>query len=761
MRDIEQLLREALQRQGEDYEPNDPHGARAAFVERLRRRRRLLYLRTGGAVAAVALIAAVVLMPGPLTEPGPDVDLASVTPEVVATIPVGGAPSSSSPASDGAVWVATGEEVVAIDPDVNGVVMNARTAGRSDEVAAGDDHVWVATTEGHISMVSSQSGSVLARTSVPRAQPLDIAASGDSLWAVGINDGNLYETSASPEGFDDGAAGAEGSDGGDESTEDDGLFIFEQNFLNMPLTDVAVGDAGLWVLFRDGDSAGVFLVDPEDITGGGTPIPVEAGNSSDLAVGLHAVWLATGDKGTVERIDPRTGEITASVEVGGRYTDLAVGEGVVWAVTGGDGPSRLYQIGADGEFIGEPLELEGDPVDVAVGAGAVWVADQEEGDVLRIEPQPRAEAPTREPTLTPEPDAGINPNDVLYVFSRDGDLFAKLVDGEVRQLTDTEELELAPAFAPGGEDIAFERAIPADQTVGECTGERIVLETCVERTDIALFNLETGRVGPLVADSAGWSPAVAPKNDRLAWFTWTDEGAPQIVIGETSGEDHLPFDRRTTYAISPETEIGRVDDLQWSRDGEALYFVRRWDGWTLNQVSLEGLEDGQVVDPFVLPAGGGPRSPQIVASAAADLEGIYVVALCCRTIQDPWETAELGRVSFTESGAQYEKLRDLGLPVADYTSVDPIMATGDRASAGLGERFNLESLGTWGPGPQGEAWGEDVGMIDPGTGGTGSFLVSDGENIWWFAGGEEGPFELIDDEGTYFGISGNPRRLGY
>lgn len=744
MSDLERRLREALRAQGDRFEPDDLHVARARFVERARRRRRLAYLRTGGAVVA-AILLAVLVIPGTLTEPDP-IDLAGAGAEVVATIPVGGAPTTAAAAPGGSVWVANGEQVVQIDPDSN-EVLGVVPLADSDEVAATNDHVWISTRNGIVHRIDPATGEVGAETAMPRPQRLDLAARGDSLWAVGTSDGHLYETGASEGTFDE-----IGEDAGDSATSPGAGFVFGQQFEGMPLTDVAVGDAGLWALFRSDDSSGILQIDPDDITGSEEPIPVEIGDNADLAVGLGAVWVATGTNGTVERVDPATGEVSASVHVGGSYTDIAVGDGLLWAVTGGGEAPLLYQITDGGDMVTEPLALEGDPVDVTVGAGAVWVSDQDAAEVLRIEPRAADTPPA--PDVTPtEPDAGIDPSEVLYVFSRDGDLFAQLIDGDLRQLTATEELELQPTF--DGEAIVFEKPISADVMAGTCAGERVVLGSCIEWTEIASFDLGSGNEGPLIPEPEGWSPALGP-DGRLAWFRSTPDGGTQLVIGESSGEDHLPFDDRIALEISGVD--GFPQDLHWSRAGEALYFTTRTDAARLYQVSLGTPEDRDVIEPYMLQPDGAPQGTQFAASTGADEDGIFVLAVCCGSGEaDPWETAQLGRIDFTEGGARYEGLRDLDLPLSEYT--DEVAEPGDWNPAG--ESFTLESIGTWGPVAHDQTWGEDVGMIDPGSGTPGAFLVSDAVRLWWFAGGEDGPFELIENRPEYHGVSVSLDRLGY
>ena len=53
-----------------------------------------------------------------------------------------------------------------------------------------------------------------------------------------------------------------------------------------------------------------------------------------IAVGENAVWLVDSDGGTVSRIDPNTNSVSRTGAAGARPTTIAAGQGVVWIVGG-------------------------------------------------------------------------------------------------------------------------------------------------------------------------------------------------------------------------------------------------------------------------------------------------------------------------------------------------------------------------------------------------------------------------------------------
>ena len=98
---------------------------------------------------------------------------------------------------------------------------------------------------------------------------------------------------------------------------------------------------------------------------------------SSVAVGEGAVWVTSKDDQTVSRIDPKTDQLSLTSAAGADPTHVAVGEGAVWVSNGSDktlirlDPRTLKIVqtfvpGGDGSRYCGPA---------AVGEGAVWVAE--------------------------------------------------------------------------------------------------------------------------------------------------------------------------------------------------------------------------------------------------------------------------------------------------------------------------------------------------------------------------------------------------
>jgi YVTN family beta-propeller protein len=106
-----------------------------------------------------------------------------------------------------------------------------------------------------------------------------------------------------------------------------------------------------------------------------------------LAFGAGALWVTSRENGTLSRVDPETGSVTDSVELGDGLGHgwVAADDDAVWVASMGDGTlSRI-----------DPATLEattipiGDPVDrpytIALGDGSVWVSDQANQTVTRVD----------------------------------------------------------------------------------------------------------------------------------------------------------------------------------------------------------------------------------------------------------------------------------------------------------------------------------------------------------------------------------------
>ena len=153
---------------------------------------------------------------------------------------------------------------------------------------------------------------------------------------------------------------------------------------------VAVGAGAVWVAAKSATAEVVLEIDPRT---GKILRTVELGGAdiASIAVGNGAVWVLQGDR--ISRLDPGTGQITRRATLPAfRVAQVAVGEGAVWITmqlsNGGNALVRL-----DPKTLRKPRTImmprghnSATLTRVAVGRGAVWWDGADDGTVWRVDP---------------------------------------------------------------------------------------------------------------------------------------------------------------------------------------------------------------------------------------------------------------------------------------------------------------------------------------------------------------------------------------
>jgi streptogramin lyase len=160
------------------------------------------------------------------------------------------------------------------------------------------------------------------------------------------------------------------------------------------ITEVAVGAGSVWVASASEDSDLVLRVDPDtervvDRIPLGSPL-------TSLAFGHGSVWVTSSGRDTLSRVDPRTGEVDAEIEVGRGATDVAAdgGSGAVWVASGSfsreDSEHKLSRVDPETDRVVAEIPIAaharyGGAQGVAVGEGAVW-AQSVNGRLFKVDP---------------------------------------------------------------------------------------------------------------------------------------------------------------------------------------------------------------------------------------------------------------------------------------------------------------------------------------------------------------------------------------
>ncbi|HEY6729983.1 MAG TPA: serine/threonine-protein kinase [Solirubrobacterales bacterium] len=124
---------------------------------------------------------------------------------------------------------------------------------------------------------------------------------------------------------------------------------------------LAIVAAALFLLLGD---EGPEVSDPIAI---GTP-PLR------LDAGPKAVWVTSERDGTLTRLDPETGEVLSTRDLGRGVAGIAVGSKWTW-VTNPERGELLRLDPASGRIL-KTIPIPGEPGPVALGGGRVWLADE-------------------------------------------------------------------------------------------------------------------------------------------------------------------------------------------------------------------------------------------------------------------------------------------------------------------------------------------------------------------------------------------------
>jgi YVTN family beta-propeller protein len=272
---------------------------------------------------------------------------------VVKVIPIGATPRGVAVGTH-SVWTANAGEgtVSEIDPKKLHVVQTVGLGLAATDLVESAGEVWVATgSDNNIVRIDARSGGVLARAKLSQdqlASSYAIAAGANAIW-VGSGS-EIFKIDASSHellgrwdygaGINDVAIG-----GGSVWIASAGETVIRASAttrrptgeasIGVIPTALAIGGDSIWVAAQEayGSHAAVWRFDPitarviQTTTLGkivGFPPTLE------IAFGEGALWVASYDAGTVTRLDPVTGNVVATIRIGGHPSGIAVGANRVW-----------------------------------------------------------------------------------------------------------------------------------------------------------------------------------------------------------------------------------------------------------------------------------------------------------------------------------------------------------------------------------------------------------------------------------------------
>ena len=194
----------------------------------------------------------------------------------------------------------------------------------------------------------------------------------------------------------------------------------------------AVTDSAVWTLSGNVTATAVTGI---DVATNAVIATYELGHAGQRMAASHdALWVTTGDEGTLLRVDPMTGEVTEALSDLPSPTVVAAGAGALWVLLFGtpdavaddkgallrydpeSGEVDRFDIGGSPGLVGDivaadtgvwvrgsdPLVVMVDPTSgevlwsverpglgdgsLGIGEGAIWVTDVDRGRVWRIDP---------------------------------------------------------------------------------------------------------------------------------------------------------------------------------------------------------------------------------------------------------------------------------------------------------------------------------------------------------------------------------------
>jgi YVTN family beta-propeller protein len=150
------------------------------------------------------------------------------------------------------------------------------------------------------------------------------------------------------------------------------------------LADLAVDGQTVWAAQNLGPN--LYRVDATSGAAIGEPLPLGTALVAVLAYD-KSIWVTDSAKNVVMRVDPKTGEVTRTIDVGHRPWGLAAGGGAMWVVNRGDATDRASTVSRIDPTTNQVTKM----ITVGAGAdgvawmdGALWVASNDAGQVTRI-----------------------------------------------------------------------------------------------------------------------------------------------------------------------------------------------------------------------------------------------------------------------------------------------------------------------------------------------------------------------------------------
>ena len=263
---------------------------------------------------------------------------------------------------------ATSNSLAVFDPHSGRLLADPGVGATPTQVAAGAGAYWVVNADGDsVSKIDPATNSVVDTITNVGSGPSGIAIGNDDVWVANSLGGDVARIDAKTDTVvqripvGNGPAGIAYAGGfvwvantsdGTITRIDAASGRPEKHPLPVAATELTTGGGALWATQRA--ASHVVRIDPGS---GSVAASIQVGNGpTGVVFGDRSVWVANSLDGTVSRIDPDTNSVTATIATGDTPTGLALDEhGGVWVANEYGGTLRR---------IDPSTNVPGDPVDV-------------------------------------------------------------------------------------------------------------------------------------------------------------------------------------------------------------------------------------------------------------------------------------------------------------------------------------------------------------------------------------------------------------
>ena len=156
-----------------------------------------------------------------------------------------------------------------------------------------------------------------------------------------------------------------------------------------PASSVAATRSAIWVALVPGEGAPDTLLKIDPKTGQTVASVEYPWGIGSITTSPTAVWVAARRRARIQRVDPATGEVVKTLQIGrSRSTDIVYRDGSLWLATPDD--NTVYKVSTrTGDAI--PISVGQQPRQLAVGKDTVYVTNFSSSDLYAIdaEQQPR------------------------------------------------------------------------------------------------------------------------------------------------------------------------------------------------------------------------------------------------------------------------------------------------------------------------------------------------------------------------------------